>query len=167
MAAKAFRTISGQLNVEAYCVALTKVYTFGPTFRAENSNTSRHLAEFWMIEPEVAFADLSEGQNCPNPDESSYVRSSAGTIISATEEIRMDNTVDVMIPVDAEAAKALESPARREAVGRYLSNLLKGGRACDVLAEAIDEAKREARAHGLTEEEIDAELDEWRAERRA
>jgi asparaginyl-tRNA synthetase len=48
------------LNVEAYCLALTKVYTFGPTFRAENSNTSRHLAEFWMIEPEIAFADLSD-----------------------------------------------------------------------------------------------------------
>src|SRR6202163_998486 len=56
---EAFLTVSGQLNVEAYCLALTKVYTFGPTFRAENSNTSRHLAEFWMIEPEIAFADLS------------------------------------------------------------------------------------------------------------
>jgi asparaginyl-tRNA synthetase len=53
-------TVSGQLNVEAYCQALSNVYTFGPTFRAENSNTSRHLAEFWMIEPEVAFADLSD-----------------------------------------------------------------------------------------------------------
>jgi asparaginyl-tRNA synthetase len=53
-------TVSGQLNVEAYCEALSNVYTFGPTFRAENSNTSRHLAEFWMIEPEVAFADLSD-----------------------------------------------------------------------------------------------------------
>ena len=53
-----FLTVSGQLNVETYCLALTKVYTFGPTFRAENSNTSRHLAEFWMIEPEIAFADL-------------------------------------------------------------------------------------------------------------
>tara|TARA_B100000029_G_scaffold513171_1_gene611907 strand:- start:1920 stop:3344 length:1425 start_codon:yes stop_codon:yes gene_type:complete len=51
-------TVSGQLNVESYCLALSKVYTFGPTFRAENSNTSRHLAEFWMIEPEIAFADL-------------------------------------------------------------------------------------------------------------
>jgi asparaginyl-tRNA synthetase len=57
---EAFLTVSGQLNVEAYCEALTKVYTFGPTFRAENSNTSRHLAEFWMIEPEIAFADLSD-----------------------------------------------------------------------------------------------------------
>ena len=54
-----FLTVSGQLNVEGYCLALSKVYTFGPTFRAENSNTTRHLAEFWMIEPEVAFADLA------------------------------------------------------------------------------------------------------------
>ena len=54
-----FLTVSGQLNVEAFCLALSKVYTFGPTFRAENSNTTRHLAEFWMIEPEVAFNDLA------------------------------------------------------------------------------------------------------------
>ena len=54
-----FLTVSGQLNVEAYCLSLSKVYTFGPTFRAENSNTTRHLAEFWMIEPEIAFADLT------------------------------------------------------------------------------------------------------------
>ena len=51
-------TVSGQLEAEAYAMALGKVYTFGPTFRAENSNTTRHLAEFWMIEPEVAFMDL-------------------------------------------------------------------------------------------------------------
>jgi asparaginyl-tRNA synthetase len=56
----AYLTVSGQLNVETYCLALTRVYTFGPTFRAENSNTSRHLAEFWMIEPEIAFADLND-----------------------------------------------------------------------------------------------------------
>ena len=56
----AFLTVSGQLNAEAYCLALGKVYTFGPTFRAENSHTSRHLAEFWMIEPEIAFADLED-----------------------------------------------------------------------------------------------------------
>src|SRR5690606_24109860 len=55
-----FLTVSGQLALETYCCALSKVYTFGPTFRAENSNTSRHLAEFWMIEPEVAFAELSD-----------------------------------------------------------------------------------------------------------
>ena len=53
-------TVSGQLSVETYCCALSRVYTFGPTFRAENSNTSRHLAEFWMIEPEIAFANLTD-----------------------------------------------------------------------------------------------------------
>ena len=57
---EAFLTVSGQLNVESYCLAMSKVYTFGPTFRAENSHTSRHLAEFWMVEPEIAFADLND-----------------------------------------------------------------------------------------------------------
>ncbi len=56
-------TVSGQLAVENYCLAMSKVYTFGPTFRAENSNTRRHLAEFWMIEPEIAFADLNDDAN--------------------------------------------------------------------------------------------------------
>ena len=59
-ARETFLTVSGQLNAEAYCLAMSKVYTFGPTFRAENSNTSRHLAEFWMVEPEIAFADLED-----------------------------------------------------------------------------------------------------------
>jgi asparaginyl-tRNA synthetase len=59
-AGDAFLTVSGQLAVESYCLAMSKVYTFGPTFRAENSNTSRHLAEFWMVEPEIAFADLND-----------------------------------------------------------------------------------------------------------
>jgi asparaginyl-tRNA synthetase len=56
-------TVSGQLEAEAYALALGRVYTFGPTFRAENSNTSRHLAEFWMVEPEIAFADLNDDAN--------------------------------------------------------------------------------------------------------
>lgn len=60
---EAYLTVSGQLAVEGYCLALSKVYTFGPTFRAENSNTTRHLAEFWMIEPEIAFADLNDDAN--------------------------------------------------------------------------------------------------------
>lgn len=83
------------------------------------------------------------------------------------EEARMDATVEVTLPLDAEAAKALNSPARREAAGRYLSSLLTGGRVRDVLAEAIADAKREARARGLTDEDIDAELEAWRAERKA
>ena len=58
-----YLTVSGQLNGEAYACALSKIYTFGPTFRAENSNTSRHLAEFWMIEPEIAFSTLEDVMN--------------------------------------------------------------------------------------------------------
>jgi len=61
---KAFLTVSGQLSVENYCCALSNVYTFGPTFRAENSHTTRHLAEFWMIEPEIAFATLEDNMQC-------------------------------------------------------------------------------------------------------
>lgn len=56
--------MSGQLNGETYASALSDIYTFGPTFRAENSNTARHLAEFWMIEPELAFADLNDDMAC-------------------------------------------------------------------------------------------------------
>lgn len=59
-----YLTVSGQLNGEIYASALSDIYTFGPTFRAENSNTSRHLAEFWMIEPEMAFADISDNMDC-------------------------------------------------------------------------------------------------------
>ena len=57
---KAFLTVSGQIQGEYYACALSNIYTFGPTFRAENSHTSRHLAEFWMIEPEMAFCELQE-----------------------------------------------------------------------------------------------------------
>lgn len=63
----AFLTVSGQLHAEAFALALGRVYTFGPTFRAENSNTSRHLAEFWMLEPEVAFANLGDNVRPAEP----------------------------------------------------------------------------------------------------
>ncbi|KAL9242026.1 hypothetical protein vseg_016072 [Gypsophila vaccaria] len=63
-ARQAFLTVSGQLQAETYACGLSSVYTFGPTFRAENSHTSRHLAEFWMVEPEIAFADLEDDMNC-------------------------------------------------------------------------------------------------------
>jgi len=76
----------------------------------------------------------------------------------------MADTVDATIAVDAELAKHLGTPARREAVGRYLSELLRGGRVRDVLAEAIAYAKREARTSWLTDEDIDAELQTWRAD---
>jgi hypothetical protein len=79
----------------------------------------------------------------------------------------MDDKVDVTIPVEPEVAQVLANPVRREAAGRVLSNLLKGGRARDLLAEAIADVKREARANGLTDAEIDAELEAWRPERQA
>ncbi len=79
---ESFLTVSGQLNVEAYCLALSKVYTFGPTFRAENSNTSRHLAEFWMIEPEMAFADLDD--NCRLAED--FLKSILGRLLKECED---------------------------------------------------------------------------------
>lgn len=66
-----FLTVSGQLNAETYACGLSDVYTFGPTFRAENSNTARHLAEFWMIEPEMAFATIKDNMECAE----SYLKS--------------------------------------------------------------------------------------------
>ncbi|KAH7855923.1 hypothetical protein Vadar_030623 [Vaccinium darrowii] len=69
-ARQAFLTVSGQLQVETFACALSSVYTFGPTFRAEHSHTSRHLAEFWMVEPEIAFADIQDDMNCAE----AYVR---------------------------------------------------------------------------------------------
>lgn len=69
-ARQAFLTVSGQLQVETFACALSSVYTFGPTFRAEHSHTSRHLAEFWMVEPEITFADIQDDMNCAE----AYVR---------------------------------------------------------------------------------------------
>jgi asparaginyl-tRNA synthetase len=122
---EAFLTVSGQLNVETYCLALSKVYTFGPTFRAENSNTSRHLAEFWMVEPEIAFADLAADADlaeallkhifatvlAERPDDMAFFdeRIEKGIVeklgtIAASEFVRMDYT---------EAIAALEKSKHR------------------------------------------------------
>jgi hypothetical protein len=78
----------------------------------------------------------------------------------------MSDTVDVSIPIDVDAAQALESPARRAAAGRYLSGLLNGSRVREFLEEAIADAKSEARKNGLTDADIDAELEAWRTERK-
>lgn len=75
-------TVSGQLEAEAYAMALGKVYTFGPTFRAENSNTSRHLAEFWMIEPEMAFHDLDANMDLAED----FIKSVLGYVLEHCEE---------------------------------------------------------------------------------
>ena len=78
----------------------------------------------------------------------------------------MSETVEITIPVDAEAAQALKSPSRRAAAGRYISGLLKGGRARDLLEVAIADLKAEARENGLTDADVDAELAAWRAEQK-
>lgn len=75
-------TVSGQLEAETYAMALGKVYTFGPTFRAENSNTSRHLAEFWMIEPEMAFYDLDANMDLAED----FIKSVIGNILENSQE---------------------------------------------------------------------------------
>lgn len=97
---EAYLTVSGQLNVEAYCLALSKVYTFGPTFRAENSNTTRHLAEFWMVEPEIAFANLS--------DDADLAERFLKYIFRAVLEERPDDMKFFQERVDKEAILRLE-----------------------------------------------------------
>jgi asparaginyl-tRNA synthetase len=98
---ESFLTVSGQLNAEAYALALSKVYTFGPTFRAENSNTSRHLAEFWMIEPEVAFADLK--------DNAGLAEDFLKYIFRAVLEEREDDMAFFAQRIDSQAIERLES----------------------------------------------------------
>jgi asparaginyl-tRNA synthetase len=93
-------TVSGQLNVEAYCLALSDVYTFGPTFRAENSNTSRHLAEFWMIEPEIAFADLQ--------DDADVAEDFLKHIFRALLDERQDDMEFFVERIDSQAIERLE-----------------------------------------------------------
>jgi asparaginyl-tRNA synthetase len=96
-----FLTVSGQLNVESYCLALTRVYTFGPTFRAENSNTSRHLSEFWMVEPEIAFADLSANADLAED----LLKYAFGAVLDE----RADDMAFFAERIDAEAVSRLEA----------------------------------------------------------
>jgi len=96
----AYLTVSGQLNVETYCLALSRVYTFGPTFRAENSNTSRHLSEFWMVEPEIAFADISDNADLAED----LLRSSFRAVLDE----RADDMAFFAERVDKEAVRRLE-----------------------------------------------------------
>jgi len=98
---EAFLTVSGQLNAETYACALSKVYTFGPTFRAENSNTTRHLAEFWMMEPEVAFANLD--------DVAKLSENMLKYVFKAVLEKRADDMQFFAEHVDKEAISRLEN----------------------------------------------------------
>jgi asparaginyl-tRNA synthetase len=113
-----FLTVSGQLQVESYACALGKVYTFGPTFRAENSNTSRHLAEFWMIEPEMAFYDLDDNMTLA---EEFLKRLIKDVLDGCPEDMKFLNTrIDTGIVARLEAV--LNTPFTRipytEAIGR-------------------------------------------------
>ena len=101
---EAHLTVSGQLNVETYCLALSKVYTFGPTFRAENSNTRRHLSEFWMIEPELAFADLSADADLAER----FLKS----IFAALLDERQDDLAFFAERIDKECIQRLEHVVR-------------------------------------------------------
>jgi asparaginyl-tRNA synthetase len=116
-AREAFLTVSGQLNVEAYCLALSKVYTFGPTFRAENSNTSRHLAEFWMIEPEIAFADLAA--------DASLAEAMLKSIFEAVLAERADDLAFFDERVEKGLVAKLEGVARSEFVRMDYSEAIK------------------------------------------
>jgi len=87
-ARQAYLTVSGQLNGESFALGMGDIYTFGPTFRAENSNTSRHVAEFWMIEPEMAFCDLDD--NCTIAE--AFVKHLVGTLLEqCTEDVEFFN----------------------------------------------------------------------------
>jgi asparaginyl-tRNA synthetase len=126
-----FLTVSGQLNVEAYCLALSKVYTFGPTFRAENSNTSRHLAEFWMIEPELAFADLNDNANLAE----AFLK----YVFTAVLAERADDMAFIAERVQPDAITRLEKfiaePFERIDYGDAIELLRKSGRSFDFPVE--------------------------------
>jgi asparaginyl-tRNA synthetase len=126
-----FLTVSGQLEVETYCLALTKVYTFGPTFRAENSNTPRHLAEFWMIEPELAFADLN--------DDADLAEDFLKYIFSAVLEERPDDMAFFAKRIEPECIKRLEafvqSSFERMEYGDAIEALKKSGRSFEFPVE--------------------------------
>ena len=121
---EAFLTVSGQLNVETYACSMSKVYTFGPTFRAENSNTSRHLAEFWMVEPEIAFADLA--------DDAALAESFLKYIFTALLEERGDDLKFFAERIDKECIGRLErfvsSTFERMSYSDAIAALEKSGR---------------------------------------
>lgn len=128
---EAFLTVSGQLNGETYACALSKIYTFGPTFRAENSNTTRHLAEFWMVEPEIAFADLADNAQLAE-DMLKYV-------FRAVLEERKDDMAFFAKHVDSNVINRLEhfinSPFAQIDYTDAIDVLLKSGKAFEFPVE--------------------------------
>lgn len=121
---KTYLTNSGQLNVEAYAMAMRDTYTFGPTFRAENSNTSRHLAEFWMIEPEIAFATLEDNMNLAED----YLRHTLNHVFDKNSEDLefFDKFIEKGL-IDRLRA-VVETPAARVTYTEAIDILLKSGK---------------------------------------
>ncbi len=124
---EAHLTVSGQLNVECYCLALSRVYTFGPTFRAENSNTRRHLSEFWMVEPELAFATLD--------DDVALAERFLKAIFRAVLDERQDDLAFFAEHVDKVCATRLaafvDAPFERMDYGTAVAELQKSGKKFD------------------------------------
>ena len=145
----AYLTVSGQLDVECYCQSLMKVYTFGPTFRAENSNTPRHLAEFWMIEPEIAFADLNDNADLAED----FLKS----IYRALLEERSDDMAFFEKRIEPEAIKRLEmfieSNFERMEYGDAIEALKKSGKSFEFPIEWGRDLQTEHERY-LTEEYV-------------
>lgn len=120
---ESFLTVSGQLNVESYACSLSKVYTFGPTFRAENSNTSRHLSEFWMVEPELAFATLDDVADLAE-DMLKYV-------FKAVLQERPDDMAFFAKRINSEAISRLEKMANSDFVHMDYTDAVEILKSCD------------------------------------
>jgi len=146
---QAYLTVSGQLNVEAFCLALSKVYTFGPTFRAENSNTTRHLAEFWMIEPEIAFAALH--------DDADLAESFLKYVVTAVLAERPDDMKFFVDRIEKTAISRLEKLAQssfeRIDYGEAISLLEKSGKKFEFPVQWGADLQTEHERY-LTEEKI-------------
>ncbi len=148
-AGESYLTVSGQLELEAYCLAMSKVYTFGPTFRAENSNTSRHLAEFWMVEPEVAFANLE--------DNALLAESLLKHAISAVLELREDDMAFFQQHIDdgviARLRGVIDNPFERIEYSEAIDILKNSGQAFEFpVAWGLDLASEHERY--LTEQHV-------------
>ncbi|MDV6315075.1 asparagine--tRNA ligase [Idiomarina sp. HP20-50] len=120
---EAFLTVSGQLNVESYACSLSKVYTFGPTFRAENSNTSRHLSEFWMVEPELAFASLD--------DIAGLAEAMLKYVFKAILEERPDDMAFFEQRINSEAITRLEAIVNNDFVHMDYTDAIEILKSCD------------------------------------
>lgn len=136
---EAYLTVSGQLNGEIYACALSDIYTFGPTFRAENSNTSRHLAEFWMIEPEMAFADIHDNMDLAE----AYLKAIFRAVLEeCPEEMEFFNTL-IKPGVKERLQEVVEKPFERITYDEAIAILEKSTRAfefpvqwgCDLQSE--------------------------------